>query len=312
MPTPNCLRSFSPSVPGRPAPICRDGPSCNRRRSCEALLERDPDALQAARRSSPCGHALSPLAGVRCSARWRPGTSHADQATACFEHVWLSSILQTVSIADPWIGSFDGQAHSRIVAEYRAADRQHVETAATRVRRAVAEHATRVRDEYPQESDVIEHQARLKRRHLPVRQLFQAAPNVLSSLKPCWAMSPLVVSQLLPAQKLFDVVIFDEASQVTPADAVGALLRAERAVVAGDPKQLPPTNFFAASSGGGEDDEDFEDEVVSLHWYYEHGVDPRCHGCPAAATEGEQDSGLALPVARRTTHCLLQRPAQSL
>jgi very-short-patch-repair endonuclease len=77
-------------------------------------------------------------------------------------------------------------------------------------------------------------------------------------------MSPLVVSQLLPAQKLFDVVIFDEASQVTPADAVGALMRAERAVVAGDPKQLPPTNFFAVSSGGGQDDEDFEDEIVAF------------------------------------------------
>jgi very-short-patch-repair endonuclease len=184
-----------------------------------------------------------------------------EQATACLAHVWLSSILAAISIADPEIGAFDGLAHSRTVNEYRAADRKHVETAAVRVRRAVAEHTTRTRDEYPTESDVISHQARLKRGHLPVRQLFQAAPNVLGTLKPCWAMSPLVVAQLLPAQKLFDVVIFDEASQVTPADAVGALMRADRAVVAGDPKQLPPTSFFAASSGGGEDDEDVEEQL---------------------------------------------------
>jgi hypothetical protein len=55
-------------------------------------------------------------------------------------------------------------------------------------------------------------------------------------------------------------VIFDEASQVTPAGAIGALLRAGRAVVAGDSKQLPPTSFFVASSGGGEDDEALEQE----------------------------------------------------
>ena len=103
--------------------------------------------------------------------------------------------------------------------------------------------------------------ARLKRGHLPVRQLFQAAPHVLGALKPCWAMSPLVVSQLLPAQRCFDLVIFDEASQVTPADAIGALMRAERAIVAGDPHQLPPTSFFA-TSGGGEDDEDLEEQAL--------------------------------------------------
>jgi very-short-patch-repair endonuclease len=70
-------------------------------------------------------------------------------------------------------------------------------------------------------------------------------------------MSPLVVSQLLPAERCFDVVVFDEASQITPADAMGALMRAGQAVVAGDPRQLPPTSFFA-TSGGGEDDEELE------------------------------------------------------
>jgi hypothetical protein len=186
-----------------------------------------------------------------------------EQAGACLEHIWLASILEAVSIADPWIGTFDGQMHRRIIEEYRVADRAHIETAPERVRRAVAENATRMRDQFPQESQVLQHQSRLKRGHQPVRQLFGSAPNVLGSLKPCWAMSPLVVSQLLPAKKIFDVVIFDEASQVTPADAVGALMRAGRVIVAGDSKQLPPTNFFAASSGGGEDDEDTEDEIIA-------------------------------------------------
>jgi very-short-patch-repair endonuclease len=186
-----------------------------------------------------------------------------DQALACADHVWLSSILDIVSVADRRVGAFDGQAHLRTVAQFGAVDRAHVGTTAIRVRRAVAENATRTRDAHPKESEVVEHQARLKRGHLPVRQLFQAAPHVLGALRPCWAMSPLVVSQLLPAQKCFDVVIFDEASQVTPADAVGALMRADRAVVAGDPRQLPPTSFFN-TSGGGEDDEEAETEELGI------------------------------------------------
>jgi very-short-patch-repair endonuclease len=184
-----------------------------------------------------------------------------DQALACIEQVWLSSILDTVSVTDRRVGAFDGQAHLRTVAQFGVADRAHIGGTAVRVRRAVAENATRTRDAYPKESEVIEHQARLKRGHLPVRQLFQAAPHVLGALRPCWAMSPLVVSQLLPAQRCFDVVIFDEASQVTPADALGALMRADRAVVAGDPHQLPPTSFFT-TSGGGEDDEEAEAETL--------------------------------------------------
>jgi very-short-patch-repair endonuclease len=184
-----------------------------------------------------------------------------DLALASAEHVWLSSVLDTVSVADPRVGAFDGQAHLRTVAQFGVADRAHIDTTAVRVRRAVAENATRTRDAHPEESEVIEHQARLKRGHLPVRQLFQAAPHVLGALRPCWAMSPLLVSQLLPAERCFDVVIFDEASQVTPADAVGALMRADRAVVAGDPRQLPPTSFFM-TSGGGEDDEEAEAEAL--------------------------------------------------
>jgi very-short-patch-repair endonuclease len=70
-------------------------------------------------------------------------------------------------------------------------------------------------------------------------------------------MSPLVVSQLLPPKAYFDVVIFDEASQITPADAVTSMMRGRQLVVAGDDKQLPPTAFFA--SGSGEDDDDQAD-----------------------------------------------------
>ena len=108
---------------------------------------------------------------------------------------------------------------------------------------------------------MIRKQAALRRGHLPLRRLLDQTSDVLFALKPCWAMSPLMVSQALPLTRLFDVVIFDEASQIVPADAIGSMIRAHQVVVAGDDRQLPPTNFFRqVDSGDPADDDDLADE----------------------------------------------------
>ena len=186
---------------------------------------------------------LDPLLAELAAERADP-----DAAVAAFDHCWYASILEHVGFADHRIGAFDGVLHDRAAAEFASSDHEHIRTTATRVLRAVAEHVVATRDAYPDESRLVEHQANLKRRHLPVRQLFAVAPHMLTALKPCWAMSPLVVSRLLPADRqYFDVVVFDEASQVTPADAVPAIMRANQVVVAGDEHQLPPTTFFTAA-----------------------------------------------------------------
>src|SRR6266702_4280262 len=97
------------------------------------------------------------------------------------------------------------------------------------------------------------------------RRRLDQASDVLFAIKPCWAMSPLVVSQVLPTSRLFDVVIFDEASQVTPADAIPSIMRAHQVIVAGDDRQLPPTSFFRQVSDGDPDsDEEGEGEDDSL------------------------------------------------
>lgn len=177
-----------------------------------------------------------------------------DLALLVFEYAWLMSILEAVALTDPRVGAFNGAEHRRSVEEFRIGDAEHIETTAERVRRLCAEEATRVQDECKEEAQLIQYQAGLKRRHLPIRQLFSIAPKVLTALKPCWAMSPLVVSQLLPSdEQYFDVVIFDEASQIRPADAVPAILRGKRVVVAGDDRQLPPTSFFAAADDAAQD-----------------------------------------------------------
>lgn len=104
-----------------------------------------------------------------------------------------------------------------------------------------------------------------KIRHMPVRQLVKEAPDALTTLKPCLMMSPLSVAQYLSADHAhFDVVIFDEASQITVWDAVGALARGKQVIVAGDPKQMPPSNFFARSDDDPNGELDVEGDLESI------------------------------------------------
>ena len=175
-------------------------------------------------------------------------------AVRAFWSAWLRSILDHLSLTDLSVGSFSAEAQQKAVREFSNGDRHHIETTSARVRRAYAENAIRARDQFKDQAALVQHQAGLKRRHMPVRDFVRNAADVLLALKPCWAMSPLVVSQLLPPLPYFDVVIFDEASQITPADAVTSILRGRQLVVAGDNKQLPPTAFFVSDST--EDDSD--------------------------------------------------------
>ena len=92
---------------------------------------------------------------------------------------------------------------------------------------------------------VLRREFEKKRRHLPLRKLMTDAGNAVLQIKPVFMMSPLSIAKFIPPGSVrFDLVIFDEASQVRPVDAMGAILRARQAVVVGDNRQLPPTSFF--------------------------------------------------------------------
>ena len=110
------------------------------------------------------------------------------------------------------------------------------------------------------EMSILLHELNKKRKIMPLRKLFRTIPNLLLKLKPCLMMSPLSVSYFLEAETYrFDMVIFDEASQIFPQDAIGAIFRAKQVIIAGDSKQLPPTNFFSASTSN-DADFDYEDD----------------------------------------------------
>ncbi|MEG4580622.1 AAA domain-containing protein [Microcoleus sp. MON1_C5] len=173
-----------------------------------------------------------------------------------FKYAWFASCLDQARAQDSALTVFNRETHEQLIEEFRALDQERVKISSNRVRRAHAERVIAAMNAYPEQEALVRREAAKKARHLPLRKLLAEAPDVLTSISPCWMASPLSVSQLLDAdRRYFDVVIFDEASQVLPEDAVPALLRAERAVVAGDKYQLPPTTFFA---GGLDEEEEAE------------------------------------------------------
>ena len=199
-------------------------------------------------------------------------------------HAWLASSIEEVQLSDTTVPAFRGRYHDEIASEFRSLDAERLDVAVQRVRRAHAQAAIDARNKFPTHDNLVSKEAQKRSRHLPLRRLFSEAPNVLLALRPCRMASPLSVSQLIPGNRPhFDVVVFDEASQVLPEDAVTSLLRGRQAVVAGDRRQLPPTTFFAAGDDEAESDESgatsgfesildvmsaFLDPPWSLDWHY--------------------------------------------
>jgi very-short-patch-repair endonuclease len=217
-----------------------------------ATLGRLPELQRLRTRLEAAGFA--PLLGEL--ATWRPDP---EGAVAALDFCVAASIEDEIRLVDPRVAAFDGRAHEQVASEFRQADRRHISDTARRVRRLAAERARAVGDEHPDQAALVRKEAAKRTRHIPLRQLFAEAPEALTAIKPCWVMSPLVVSHVLPNDRpYFDVVIFDEASQVRPAEAIPAIARGRRLVVAGDEHQLPPTDFFTgpllASDDDAEDD----------------------------------------------------------
>ncbi len=183
---------------------------------------------------------------------------------------------------DPVLKGFNGDEHARAVALFRRLDERQMEIAQRRLRNLLnvrREQALRPQGPISEELASLRHETAKKKRFKQIRQLFRECPGIIQALKPCLLMSPISVSQYLDPEALgFDLVIFDEASQVRPEDAIGSIMRAKQVIVVGDGKQLPPTSFFRGEAGEEEDMEDLEsilDECSAINikqhmllWHY--------------------------------------------
>jgi hypothetical protein len=160
-------------------------------------------------------------------------------------HLRIDPDLSTVRAAD----------RDALVSEYQELDRALIAAATGSIIRAC--NARRPRSDVGAAA-VIRREAEKKKKHMPVRTLIDRSRHVTQAIKPCFMMSPLAVSQYLPADLHFDVVIFDEASQVSPGDAINCIYRGLALILAGDQKQLPPGNFFGAATP--DDDEEWSED----------------------------------------------------
>src|SRR5215831_10113144 len=149
---------------------------------------------------------------------------------------------------DPALAIVCAADRDALVTEYQELDRALIAAASGDIIRAC--NARRPRSDTG-ELAVIRREAEKKSNHPPVRVLIEQARHVCQAIKPCFLMSPRTVSQYLPADLHFDVVIFDEASQVSPADAIGSIYRGSALILAGDQQQLPPASGGALDADEG-------------------------------------------------------------
>ena len=181
---------------------------------------------------------------------------------------WLNLAVDDV----PAVQTFRRSVHEQRLEKFIKLDEKQFEISKARIRKSIVR-------TFPgrnsitsagSELGILRHEMEKKRRIMPLRKLFHEIPTLLLTLKPCLMMSPLSVAYFLNAEDYhFDMVIFDEASQIFPQDAVGAIFRADQVIIAGDTKQLPPTNFFSASTGNSgddydEDNDDYEEVYDSI------------------------------------------------
>lgn len=176
----------------------------------------------------------------------------ADAVESEADFVWWSSVLDDIALRDARIGAHDGDDLRRTVDEFARADREVLKQNASRVRAAVRANIDRVLSDKPELESIVRAEGAKSRRHRQLRDLLPVAGDLLTATRPCWVMSPLVVASVLPPGVSFDVVVFDEASQIPPAEAVSAISRARQVVLAGDARQLPPTSFFTTVGDAGE------------------------------------------------------------
>lgn len=191
-------------------------------------------------------------------ARLHDGQLAPDAAHDDFEQAFFEAVLEQHVEAEPELAAFQGELHGRRVREFVDLDRQKIRIAASQVARAHHRRIPPLGGGAVGPLGMLKAEMARKRGHMPIRQLMQKAAQPIQALKPVFMMSPLSVAQFLPPGELkFDLLVMDEASQIQPVDALGAIARCKQVVVVGDPQQLPPTAFFSKMTGqtDGEDDD---------------------------------------------------------
>ncbi|SEA41320.1 DUF3320 domain-containing protein [Paraburkholderia sartisoli] len=190
-------------------------------------------------------------------ARLDDGRLAPEALATAFEMAYFEATYARMVRLQPDLARFDGATHGRLVQEFASLDRQRIIAASSEVVQAHYQSVPPRDGGALGPLGVLRGEIQKKKGHISLRKLVERAGPALRALKPVFMMSPLSVAQfLVPGSMEFDLLVMDEASQIQPVDALGAIARSRQVVVVGDPKQLPPTAFFAKMTSSNEDEDD--------------------------------------------------------
>jgi very-short-patch-repair endonuclease/DNA polymerase III delta prime subunit len=194
------------------------------------------------------------------AARWPEAKSLLRVA---LQKTWYEYLLEQAMHAYPALRKFERASHETVVQQFRQLDKLNLQY--NRARAALKHWEVMPRPEAGGQVSILRAEFNKKARHKPIRKLVEEAGLAIQAIKPVFMMSPLSIANFLPPGSIdFDIVIFDEASQVRPVEALGAILRGKQLVVVGDTKQLPPTSFFDSLSNELEDEDNVTADLPSI------------------------------------------------
>ncbi|ENA0612256.1 DUF3320 domain-containing protein [Enterobacter bugandensis] len=179
------------------------------------------------------------------------------------EYTYYELLFSSMAKETPSLSRFDGELQNRKVQHFAEMDLRRIKSSSIEVARA---HHRRIPSKIGAAGPVGVLRAEMarKRGHMPIRQLMLKAGPAIQAIKPVMMMSPLSVAQfLIPGKQKFDLLVMDEASQIQPVDAIGAIARCQQVVVVGDERQLPPTSFFSRMTEASNDDGDDDSTQVA-------------------------------------------------
>ena len=256
------------------------------RDSVQAVIDRISDLRSALRyfvmKKDSAGFGMTKLAAALENGTLDPAVF----AESCGD-VFASIMLGQILTASPVLSQFDGATHNDRIRKFSELDDKYTALSRKIVFAKLAASLPRRRSgPCPEgtELGLLKRECEKKARQKPVRQLLEQIPTLAPILKPCFLMSPLSVAQYLPPDAApFDLIVFDEASQIPVWDAIGVIARGKQLIVVGDPKQMPPTSFFQKQDPDDADDmaedaadlESILDECIAagvyptyLNWHY--------------------------------------------
>ena len=183
-------------------------------------------------------------------AAYEDGMDHDDIVPAYKRAVYQAMAIYAIDHSEA-LNTFSGTMFNEKIEQYKKIDKDYVELTKKEIFCRLAARVPNFTREAAQSSElgILQRAIRSNARGISIRKLLDQIPELLVRLCPCMLMSPISAAQYLdPKRKPFDIVVFDEASQLPTCKAVGALARGENAIIVGDPKQMPPTSFFQSNT----------------------------------------------------------------